>query len=456
MADRRKSAGYKQLRAQADADLCRRALTGTLLYPALLIFIGAITDYAWHHRQVLAAFLSAQIIASLVRLWLVKARTKNFGERADLWRNLFCGSVVASGLCWGFFAAITSYLYTAGANETSIVILCIIGYCIGGMAVLAPQLLVQRFYLIAMLLPLCTVEIFQGGRMHYGLAVVSVLFFAFAFDQSKTLNVEYWKSLNDKYLLEQRALERELAKVAAEAASRAKSEFLANMSHELRTPMNGIIGMTGVVLDTEISPEQRECLETVQFSADSLLVLLNHLLDFSKIEAGKVDFEHIPFQLRELLNGTIGALQFQASAKQLELGIEVQENVPDTLIGDPGRLRQVIMNLVGNALKFTERGWVRLSVEVMSPDSAGAMLHFSVADSGIGIEPDQQRTIFDAFSQADGSITRRYGGTGLGLTISSRLVDLFGGRIRVESAPGKGSTFHFTAHFDTANAVPLL
>ncbi len=441
------------MRAQADSDLCRRALTGTLLYPGLLIFIGAITDYAWRHTRVLAAFVSAQIFASILRLWLVRARTKQFGERADLWRSLFCGSVTVSALCWGLFAAVTSYLYTAGANETIIVTLCIIGYSIGGMAVLAPQLLMQRLYLVAILAPLCIVEVFQGKQLHYGLGLVAILFFAFAFEQSKSLNVEYWKGLSDNYLLEQRALERELAQVAAEAASRAKSEFLANMSHELRTPMNGIIGMTSVVLDTEISLDQRECLETVQFSAECLLVLLNHLLDFSKIESGKLDFERIPFQLRTLLGGTLATLQFQASEKRLELEVQIQDEVPDALIGDPGRLRQVLVNLVGNALKFTEQGWVRLSVDLVSLNGAAAILHFSVADSGIGIDPGQQGTIFDAFSQADGSITRRYGGTGLGLTISSRLVGMFGGQISVDSVPGEGSTFHFTARFD-ADVVP--
>ncbi len=454
MIDARKTAGYQRMRTQADNDLGRRALAGTLLHPLLLIFIGTVTDYPSRHTRVFVTFLVVKTIISLVRLWLMRAQMSLFRERMGLWRNLFCASLLCSGLSWGMFAALTSYLYSAAAAETTVVTLCVTAFGIGGMAVLAPQLWTQRLYLLAMLGPECLLDVFHAEHVQYRLAIVSVLFFLFVMEQSKTLNAEYWKSLGDNLLLHQRAQELEVAKVAAEAASRAKSEFLANMSHEIRTPMNGIIGMTGVLLDSQISAEQREWLDTVQFSADALLTLLNDLLDFSKIEAGKLNFEHIPFQLRDLLGGTIATLQFQAAKKGLDLGMEVGNNVPDSLIGDPWRLRQVILNLAGNAMKFTQSGWVRLSVAVEAPeDQAGAMLRFSVADSGIGIEPDQQRTIFDAFSQADGSITRRYGGTGLGLTISSRLVNMFGGHIRVESVPGEGSTFHFTARFETARAV---
>jgi signal transduction histidine kinase/CheY-like chemotaxis protein len=277
------------------------------------------------------------------------------------------------------------------------------------------------------------------------------------FERTHALATEKLRAEHEKAVVDQQKQEIERLLDQTKEISRHKSEFLANMSHEIRTPMNGVIGMTNLVLATQLTDEQREYVETARLSADFLLTVLNDILDFSKIEAGRLDLSPVDFSLKDCLEQTGRMLSLQIANKKLDYSLSVADDVPDRLVGDADRLRQILLNLVGNAIKFTDQGGISVSVRRQAPvgaDADGVTLLFAVRDTGVGIPKDKQSVIFDAFRQADGSTTRKYGGTGLGLAICSRLVNMMGGTIGVDSEPGKGSTFHFSARLGVVTGTP--
>ncbi|HXA66139.1 MAG TPA: ATP-binding protein [Bryobacteraceae bacterium] len=426
---------------QQDADISRRALPGIWASLATVQFVLLGGTLVKDHPLSTTMFASAAMTACIARLLLVLRKDELYPRNPRRWRIAFCGCLFIFSASWAWISGY-SYLSDGYSHWNSLLLtICLMGISAGGLVSLTPRLLFLNWHILPLLGPPIVIDLYIGGQ-GYGMALVATVYMAFLLVQSRHLNQDYVKAVTDRRLLES-------AKKLAEAANEAKSSFLANISHELRTPMNGVIGMTELALETSLSEEQRDLLGTARNSALSLLEMLNDVLDFSKIEARKLDLEEIPFDVRKVVSETAKVFGVQARQKGLLFSCDIEPAVAAEVIGDPGRLRQVLINLLGNAVKFTHSGSIEVHVSV-EPEQVCARqmcLRFAVIDTGIGIPSDKQAVIFQPFSQADGSMTRKYGGTGLGLTISARLVELMHGKIWVTSEPGKGSAFNFTANF---------
>src|SRR6266852_466995 len=386
----RREASTSEYKRQTDFDLAHRSSTGGLVYLGFLAALWATSDYYSTHPGLLAAIAALSLMCGTARFLLGYRFDRIYAWNPDAWRWAYFCAVNLNILAWGLFLTATFLLFGYDDRKTLLLLICLAGTAPIALAALTPNPAILRSFLAALSVPLIVANLAAGGTQGYTMALVFSWYLLFALAHARILHRQY-----REYTLEKFALAAD--KKAAEDASHAKSAFLANMSHELRTPLNVILGMTHLALNSPAATERRQYLQLVQSSSETLLQLLNGLLDFSRIEAGKLELETVPFSVRELADETLQSFSADVRAKGLKLHSHVEQGVPVYVGGDPIRLRQVLVNVVGNAVKFTHHGEIEFRVSRLNDSSEGIALQFTVRDTGIGIAPEKQRAIFDAF-----------------------------------------------------------
>ena len=421
-----------RLARRAHVEMARRSDPAVLVHPPLLLIVGWMSSLAGDWPAVHWGVVGALTSLALLRWWQVRHFAARY-DRAPLREHrLFRAGLLTVSAIWGGYAAFTVVTYGL-QGPTILVLICTAGILAGGTINLAIDLVGCLWFQALTAVPFIVASFVEGSRNGIGLGAVSLIYLLVLVIEARHLHQRFWRGLETSEQLQ--------------LANETKSRFLASVSHELRTPLTGVIGHIQLLLHGSVREDQRKSLLGAQRSADALLRVINDLLDVSRVEAGKLELVAERFEVEAVLRDAIDTVAPRANAKGLRLFREIDAAVPRWLMGDAGRLLQILLNLLGNAVKFTDSGNISVSVALEAARDDDAILRFVVRDTGIGIPADRRRAIFDAFTQGDALVARRYGGTGLGLNISSQLAQLMGGTMEVESEVGKGSSFEFTARF---------
>ena len=442
---------------QADRSMARRSLPGVLSYPVVCGLLGLSSSLAGGDPRLFFQAGAASMVVALIRVAWTLGFDRIYDRRPRLWKSGFMAFLFLAAGIWSCLVAWTILAHGVVGWPALMAMAITALFCSMSVLVYAQDLTLIYVFTGVMFLPAVATLLVHGGREAHLLVVALALFVIYLTFQGRQVYREHWRAQTNTKLLEVRAAELEQARNQAQAANDAKSDFLANMSHEIRTPMYGIVGATEQLLKIDLDPRAREYAETASTSAGVLLDLIDDVLDFSKIEAAGLTIQSVVFDLNDVAGRLVEMFASRAGDKGVGLEIEVAEGIPSNLLGDPARLLQVLINLVGNAVKFTDEGRVEVSIAPHGYDDGRVRIRFTVTDTGVGVPLELQDRLFEAFTQADSSATRRFGGTGLGLAISKRIVELMAGEIEFESEPGRGSSFYFTLPFErqATDEVPL-